>query len=277
MEKNVYMKIKELSQLSLVPPSTIRFYVKEGLLPEPVKTGKTMGYYSSDHLNRIEYIKKMQVEKNASIEEIKESVKKAFSSSEENPSQPAQILSSRKDDIIKAAIELFRKNGFSNTSITDIVKASKVGRDTFYINFSNKEELFLESAEWVFYELYSDVWEEIKSEKDMKSRFLKRWEAFFKTYPKWIDMMNLLRGISVRGDSLFTEKLEKLMNQIIRPSIVDVQKAKEQGYISKNLNSKVIGYMIMGMAEYCANLVYQKSESVETVNAVLIELFDRLK
>ncbi len=146
----------------------------------------------------------------------------------EVPKEAPQILSSRRNDIIQGAISLFRKNGFNNTSITDIVKQSKVGRDTFYQNFKNKEELFLESAERVFYELYSDVWEEIKSEKKMRKRFRKRLEVYFMSFPRWIDMMNLMRGLTVRGEKSFVEKLEKMLDQIIQPNINDLEKAKKQ-------------------------------------------------
>lgn len=40
----------------------IHFYVEEGLVERPVKTGKTMGYYTDAHVERILLIKKLQQE-----------------------------------------------------------------------------------------------------------------------------------------------------------------------------------------------------------------------
>ena len=39
------MRIAELSQKTGVPVPTIKYYLREGLLPEPVKTSRNMAYY----------------------------------------------------------------------------------------------------------------------------------------------------------------------------------------------------------------------------------------
>ena len=44
--------------------------------------------------------------------------------------------------IVDRAIELFRERGFNNVSVTDICKACKISRSTFYYYFKSKEEIF---------------------------------------------------------------------------------------------------------------------------------------
>jgi AcrR family transcriptional regulator len=266
LNNQLYMKMRDLSRLAQVPPSTIRFYVKEGLLPQPIKTGKTIGYYSQDHLDRIEFIKEMQMKKGLSVEEIKQEIKKTFTKTDPNQKPSGKIYSLRRGEIIRSAIDLFREKGYSNTSITDIAKHAKIGRDTFYQNFTNKEELFIECADRIFYELYNDAWEEIKSEKDMQKRFEKRREIFLSSYTKWIDIMNLVRGISVRKISAFDKKLEQLMDQIMEPNIRDLERAKKQGYLTEDMDSMVLGYMLMGSSEYCGYLIHQKKINPELVH-----------
>ena len=39
------LKISELAERSGVPVATVRHYLREGLLPEPVKTSRNMAYY----------------------------------------------------------------------------------------------------------------------------------------------------------------------------------------------------------------------------------------
>lgn len=41
---------------------TIHFYVAQGLLPPPRKTGRTMGYYSEAHVERLQLIRRLQEE-----------------------------------------------------------------------------------------------------------------------------------------------------------------------------------------------------------------------
>ena len=57
------LKISELSERSGVPVATIRHYLREGLLPEPVKTSRNMAYYPPEFVGRIRLIKQLQEER----------------------------------------------------------------------------------------------------------------------------------------------------------------------------------------------------------------------
>jgi DNA-binding transcriptional MerR regulator len=54
------LKIGEIAKKSGVPPSTIRYYVRQGLLPEPVKVNKSMAYYDEDCIEKIQAIRHLQ-------------------------------------------------------------------------------------------------------------------------------------------------------------------------------------------------------------------------
>ncbi len=54
------LKMKELVNASGAPKSTILLYVKQGLLPKPVKTSPNMAYYDPICINRIAFIKQVQ-------------------------------------------------------------------------------------------------------------------------------------------------------------------------------------------------------------------------
>jgi DNA-binding transcriptional MerR regulator len=54
------LKIGELAEASGVPVPTIKHYLREGLLPEPVKTSRNMAYYPPEFVDRIRLIKRLQ-------------------------------------------------------------------------------------------------------------------------------------------------------------------------------------------------------------------------
>lgn len=54
------LKISELAERSEVPVATVRHYLREGLLPEPVKTSRNMAYYPPAFVERIRLIKRLQ-------------------------------------------------------------------------------------------------------------------------------------------------------------------------------------------------------------------------
>ena len=63
MNANGMLKMKELAEASGVSAGTIKHYLREGLLPEPVKTSRNMAYYPPEFVERIKLIKRLQEER----------------------------------------------------------------------------------------------------------------------------------------------------------------------------------------------------------------------
>src|SRR4051812_10889963 len=55
--------MSELSERSGVSAGTIKHYLREGLLPDPVRTSRNMAYYPPDFVERIHLIKRLQEER----------------------------------------------------------------------------------------------------------------------------------------------------------------------------------------------------------------------
>ncbi len=62
-DSNGLLKISELAERSGVPVATVRHYLREALLPEPVKTSRNMAYYPPEFVERIRVIKQLQEER----------------------------------------------------------------------------------------------------------------------------------------------------------------------------------------------------------------------
>ncbi|HEY1236696.1 MAG TPA: MerR family transcriptional regulator [Solirubrobacterales bacterium] len=62
----------ELARASGVSAATIKHYLREGLLPEPVKTSRNMAYYPADFVERIRMIKQLQEERYMPLRVIKD-------------------------------------------------------------------------------------------------------------------------------------------------------------------------------------------------------------
>jgi DNA-binding transcriptional MerR regulator len=52
--------MSELAEASGVSAGTIKHYLREGLLPEPVRTSRNMAYYPPDFVERVRLIKQLQ-------------------------------------------------------------------------------------------------------------------------------------------------------------------------------------------------------------------------
>jgi DNA-binding transcriptional MerR regulator len=65
------LRMGELAEASGVPAPTIKHYLREGLLPEPVKTSRNMAYYPPEFVDRIQLIKQLQEERFMPLKAIK--------------------------------------------------------------------------------------------------------------------------------------------------------------------------------------------------------------
>jgi DNA-binding transcriptional MerR regulator len=57
------LKMSELVEASGVPAATIKHYLREGLLPEPIKTSRNMAWYRPETVERIALIRRLQDER----------------------------------------------------------------------------------------------------------------------------------------------------------------------------------------------------------------------
>ena len=71
------LKISELAERAEVPVATVRHYLREGLLPEPVKTSRNMAYYPPEFADRIRLIKRLQEERFMPLRVIREVLESA--------------------------------------------------------------------------------------------------------------------------------------------------------------------------------------------------------
>jgi DNA-binding transcriptional MerR regulator len=93
---NGYLRMRELAQASGVSAGTIKHYLREGLLPEPVKTSRNMAYYPPEFVERIRLIKQLQEERFMPLKLIREVL-------DEDPER-ARALVELEDRILERAL-----------------------------------------------------------------------------------------------------------------------------------------------------------------------------
>jgi DNA-binding transcriptional MerR regulator len=96
MSANGLLKMRELAEASGVSAGTIKHYLREGLLPEPVKTSRNMAYYPPEFVDRIRLIKQLQEERFMPLKLIKSML-------EEDPDR-ARALVELEDRILERAL-----------------------------------------------------------------------------------------------------------------------------------------------------------------------------
>jgi DNA-binding transcriptional MerR regulator len=65
------LRMRELAEASGVSAGTIKHYLREGLLPDPVRTSRNMAWYPPEFVERIRLIKQLQEERFMPLKAIK--------------------------------------------------------------------------------------------------------------------------------------------------------------------------------------------------------------
>jgi DNA-binding transcriptional MerR regulator len=94
---NGMLRMRELAEASGVSAGTIKHYLREGLLPEPVRTSRNMAYYPPEFVERIRLIKQLQEERFMPLKHIKAVL-------EEDPDR-ARALVELEDRILERALQ----------------------------------------------------------------------------------------------------------------------------------------------------------------------------
>jgi AcrR family transcriptional regulator len=248
------MKISELSARSEVPVSTIKFYIRKELLPKPTKTAGTQGFYTAKHLDRLKLIQKIQKEGNMSLEKIREITGMIDASEEREKRENKQGASNQGAEIVQAATALFREKGYEAVTIADIVDAARIGRSTFYKNFGNKKDLFIECIREIIHgegipEVVPDI-----PETDGFRFFDRSAEAYFRESPVWRDMIKMLRAAAINDPAEFEKTLEEALQLKVEVFQKRIQTSVEQGFM-REVNPELLAVMLLGIQDYCSEYI----------------------
>jgi DNA-binding transcriptional MerR regulator len=69
------MRMKQLTEATGVTKATVQHYIKEGLVPRPVKTHRNMAYYNASHVNAIRLVRELQSKRFLPLSVIKQVMK----------------------------------------------------------------------------------------------------------------------------------------------------------------------------------------------------------
>jgi len=248
------MRIKELSQKGEVPKSTIHYYLREGLLHPPTKTGRTMAYYDETHLKKLATIKHLKKDLRMPIAFLKEELARLGEGGFPEPLPGNEVENEtnakdiRKAEIIKAAIEEFSLKGYHRTKVSDITKKVGISTGTFYIYFENKRELFIEVVEEVFRHIIGDAARNIKGEEDLGRKLVIRGRTFYENYSRYMEILHQLRAEIASDEDWPQEKLNHVYRALTGPVIIEAQEAIDKGQL-RPVDPELLSFALTGMIE----------------------------
>ncbi|KAB2486516.1 TetR/AcrR family transcriptional regulator [Priestia endophytica] len=178
--------------------------------------------------------------------------------------------------LIRSGIELFSKQGYSRTSIDEIVKHAGYSKGGFYAHFSNKEEFLLklikEGIDFYFEDLQKAL---NQKDQDLLNKF-KEYSIRLvnEAYEKGSSPM-LLQGCMISNELPQVKEMLILQMEEWRTLLTDfIQEMKNQGIVGSPLDARTLA--TAGMALFNGfNLQHfvDKRIEIKEIITVVIELF----
>jgi AcrR family transcriptional regulator/predicted DNA-binding transcriptional regulator AlpA len=253
------LRIGELSRRTGVSTSAINYYVREGLLPPPLKTAPNMAYYDPNYIDMVNSIKVLQREKGLSLSEIKDLLEQGqftwpesfppedFSGTAGTASGSRRALD-RRTHIMSVAAKVFAEKGYYATTIADLAQAAGIAKGTIYWYFNNKRAIMLSILDDMSREITSTFGEILSGAPDGLQALLDCIEPALRLLDKHgaIYLMYFLEIGST--DSSIQEKFKQIYLTVHAGAKVAVERGISEGKIRK-VNPDLAAYGVMGLVE----------------------------
>lgn len=267
------MTISALSAKTGIPRSTIHFYLREGLLPQPQKRASNRSFYTEHHVSLIQRIKDAQ-ESGRSLADIRTEIGDELSQIEEQDVGLIERENQRiRKAIVRAATEEFLQRGYEQTRVIDIIRKAGVTSQVFYGLFPGKAELLVESFQ-TFVSWNLAFVEPRLEAADPGERLLLRMQADERANEFGSSVMSVLRSEAQNGDAADRTRLvEQAWGPIIRRVVLEFESFLQPG-VPAPVPLELLAYSMIGANHNSSNRAsWDDKYSREDVLATHLWLF----
>lgn len=253
------LRVGELSKRTGVSTSAINYYVREGLLPPPLKTAPNMAYYDPSYVDMVNSIRVLQREKGLSLEAIKELLDQGefrwssglpgdeFDGATGGASGTKRALDRRRH-IMSVASRVFAEKGYYASTISDIASSAGIAKGTIYWYFSNKRSIMIAILDDISQEIVETFGSILQDAGNGLDAVLECVEPALRLLDKHgpIYLMYFLEIGST--DRTIQEKYRNIYQVVHAGTKFAVKRGVREGVI-REVNPDLAAYAVMGLVE----------------------------
>lgn len=225
--------------------ATIHYYTKENLISEPIRTAKTMAYYTQKHIAELEEIIRLK-EAGYPLSFIK---KMTVDIRKKNTEPTAESDDSERirSNIIEKATDSFSSVGYYATDMDNIARSAGIDPNLIYMYYLDKRTLFEDCVDRTFKSLFKEVWEYVKEEENPFKRIYKSGLYILTYHRNCIDLIHELDNLARTDEKLAAKRKEfvESLSMLLRSNLLI---AYELG-LMEQYDIDVICNFLIGIAE----------------------------
>lgn len=163
-----------------------------------------------------------------------------------------ELRKKRREEIICAAMSVFKKNGLENSKMEDIAMEAGIGKGTIYSYFTSKMDLF---EEMIFYNM-DNYKEELYKIVIEDGRFIEKLERLFQHHTEFIgksvDVFQVI-NINKRLSESMKKKFVKEQKEFLGLIKEMIKKGIDSGQVNKNIDPEIAALSIIGSINQLSN------------------------
>jgi AcrR family transcriptional regulator len=158
-----------------------------------------------------------------------------------------------RERILLAAMELFRKHGFHNTSLAQILDRANITKGGFYFHFKSKDELGFAVLKRTKSFWMKNVIGALEDEPDARSRIRKMVEIMTQMHRGDIfrggALLAVMAAEMMDTESEFAERITGIFDEW-QKSLVDIlERGKAEGLFKNHVDSKALALILIGCCQ----------------------------
>lgn len=161
---------------------------------------------------------------------------------------------SKKDEIVRAAIQAFGEKGIEKTKISDIVQLAGVAQGTYYLYFPSKLSVMPAIAEVMVEKMIAILKKMVKVDAPLSKKLEQMIEAIFLVTRDYREIHALIYAGLASTDHI--KKWEAVYEPVYKWVSDLLRAAKTEKLIRQSINIKPTSKLIIGLVESAAEQVY---------------------
>lgn len=229
--------------------STIYFYIRQGLLPEPQKTPGGRSLYSDDHVDLLRRIGELK-RAGRSLAEIKRALNDEVARAQDNEVDLAAREYERMHSaIIEVATEEFATKGYRGTRVAAIIQRLSINPQLFYSHFPSKLHLLAECFKTLMAGSVEVIETDIAQYSDPAERELNRLASGFGRRDLGPMLSAAIRSEG-RQDELEEYGVAETLGVIVGQVARELAELRPQGSPVPPVSDELVAYGLLGSHRY---------------------------
>ncbi len=168
-------------------------------------------------------------------------------------STPQPHVPEARERILRAAMELFRKHGFHNTSLARILQMAEITKGGFYFHFKSKEELGFAVLERTKNMWMTNVIAAIEDEPDARARIQRMTQIMTQMYRGEIfhgcALLAVMTAEMMESKSALAEHLKEIFYEWRKSLGVIIDEGKREGLFNERVDSESLALILIGCCQ----------------------------